>query len=231
MRASSGSPVPLTTQKPKGNLTLAVVALIVGGVLQGLLSNASRVASADVSWGGWGALLGMVLFGWFARRLRWWLILLIPASLFFMAPISLMTQANTMRPVSTIYRQLTMNPDCAGWEHLDAQLDPIGVKIRAFADDVNETTVPDVDDFRRWANAADGIRSSFHLLNELEHPPVLDEYLATSMQWMTNYRDGFRLIVDGKYDEGQALLDEGDTSLRTRAQAQFRVANETCAGP
>lgn len=224
----STPPTEPLTPKPKVNLFLALLALIVGGTLQGVFSNVGRV-TGETGWRGFGTLLGVVLFGWVARRLRWWLVLVIPASLFAISIIATPFERATMPAVRSVVYQV-WNPACEGWENLGPRFDAIGVKMESFVEDLTTTKDPDVDDARRWVAAAQDIRGLFQLLAANPHPPILDQYLATSVELMTTYANGFTLIINGNVEEGQALLDEGDTVLLPRAQAEFSAASAKCGG-
>ncbi|MDP9358201.1 MAG: hypothetical protein M3R02_23530 [Chloroflexota bacterium] len=204
---------------------LAGLFVIVGGILQGIGANIQRYADPDTAWGGVGVLIGGALSVWFARRLRWWLLLYIPAIIILMIPIALITEIETGGLISELVARANEPSECRGWQDLNANLAPLSTSVRNYFDDINNTAKPSPDDDRRWANSAAAIRQQFETL---DHPPVLNTYIDLSVQTFRLYEQGFGAMANGDYDDGQSLLEQGD-SIRTQAQAAFRTANARCA--
>ena len=145
----------------------AGVFVIVGGVLQGMGVNIQRYSNSDVAWGGLGVLIGGAVSIWFARRLRWWLLLYIPAIWIAMVPIAL---ASELMTAGFFSRAGDQDASCRGWRHLNAELAPISTAISAYTNDLASATNPGSDDARRWAAAATSIRKQYE---ELDHPRCL----------------------------------------------------------
>ncbi len=220
---------PLGAPEPpapwRRTILLAGLFVILGGILQRIGANIQRYAESDVTWGSLGVLIGGGLSVWFARRLRWWLLLYIPAIVFLMAPIAVYTQIETGRTVRGIVDRASEPAACKGWRDLNANLAPLSTSVRDYFDDLNSTTNPGSDDTRRWSTSAAAIRQQFEAL---DHPPVLNNYVDLSIQTFRLYEQGFGAMANGDYDGGQPLLEQGDSTL-TQAQAAFRNANAVCA--
>ncbi len=223
-----GTPLGAPEPAPpwRRTILLAGLCVILGGILQGIGANIQHFAESDVAWGGLGVLIGGGLSVWFARRLRWWLLLYIPAIVFLMAPIAVYTQIETGAAVRGIVDRVNVPSECKGWQDLNANLAPIYASAKTYGDDLANTTAPDSDDARRWAALAATIRQQYE---ELDHPPVLDSYVELSVETFRSYEQGFGAMARGDYDGGQPRLDHGDR-IRTQAQAAFRTANAVCVG-
>lgn len=201
----------------------AVVFVVVGGVLQGIGANIERYISPGVAWGGSGVLIGMACSVWFARRLRWWLLLYIPAIVILMIPLAIATETGTGAWIRSAGERFG---DCRGWGDLKERFDPVTLNIQAYMDDMNTAENPDLDDARRWSDAAGEIHRQFE---GLEPPPALDLYVERTTQVFRAYEEGFAAMADGDNEAGLALLDEGDRTLPT-AQAEFASAKAKCEG-
>jgi hypothetical protein len=199
-----------------------VVFIIIGGILQGIGNNIERFGNSDASWGGAGVAIGVIFAAWFARRLRWWLLLFIPIIVILMVPIALITEIATARVVSRAVDQVG---SCRGLQDLEAELAPISAGMKAFMEDINSTASPDVTDARRWAASANTLRQQYEAL---DHPPAFDRYVELSVQTMRSYEQGFDAMAMGDYDNGDVLLVRGDDML-LEAQAAFREAGAECA--
>lgn len=200
----------------------AIVFLFVGGVLQGIGANIQRYASPDVAWGGLGVLVGGGISVWFARRLRWWLLLYIPAIIMLMVPIATAAEVYTANLVS---RTILESGKCGGWEDLDADLDPVSASIATYSADLNSTEDAEDDSLRRWADNAAAIRQQYE---GLDIPPVLIRYRELSAEGMRQHEQGFDALARGDDEDAAiALLDQGDRTL-VEARAAFRDAAAEC---
>ncbi len=221
---ASGGPVPPTPRRRTIPI-LAGVFVFVGGILQGIGANLQTYADPDMAWGGLGVMIGGGLSVWFARRLRWWLLLYIPAIILVMVPIAIATELQTAGLVSNLVSRANEPSECKGWRDLNANLAPLSTSVRAYFDDLDSTTNPGPDDARRWSTSAAAIRQQFEAL---DHPPVLNNYVDLSVQTFRLYEQGFGAMANGDYDGGQPLLEQGD-SILTQAQDAFSTANAVCA--
>ncbi len=224
----SSSPETPTPAAPRRRAIplLAGLFVLVGGILQGIGANLQRYADSDLAWGSLGVLIGGGLSAWFARRLGWWLLLYIPAIVILMAPIAVTTEVMTAGLVSGIVARSNEPSECRGWQDLNANLAPLSASVKAYFDDLDGTTTPRPEDTRRWATSAGTIRQQFETL---EHPPVLDSYVALSVKIFRSYEEGFAAMARGDYGGGQPLLEQGDSTV-AQAQEAFRSANAVCAG-
>ena len=146
-------------------------------------SNALSIASSN--WGGAGVFIGVIFAAWFARRLRWWLLLFIPIIIVLMVPIALIYGDRNGWTCQPAVGQVN---DCQGVQDLSADLVPISAGMKAFIDDINSTTNPGVSDMRRWSASANTIEQQYEAL---DHPPVFDRYVQLSIQTLANYEAGF----------------------------------------
>lgn len=222
-----GTPLGAPEPAPPWRRTILLAGLfvIVGGILQGIGVNIQRFTNLGTGWGSLGVLIGGGLSVWFARRLRWWLLLYIPAIIILMSPIAFITEIATGGLVSELAARANEPSECRGWQDLNANLAPLSTSIRAYFDDLDSTTNPGPDDTRRWLTSAAAIRQQFEAL---DHPPVLNNYVDLSVQTFRLYEQGFGAMANGDYDGGQPLLEQGDSTL-TQAQAAFQNANAVCA--
>lgn len=214
-------------ENQRGGLVGAGLFVIVGGLLQGVGDNVTRAMGSDVLWGGLGVFIGVLFSAWYARRLRWWLLLYIPVAVVLIAAIGEVSGRLTAVPMIQAVQNVAMAPECRGIENLKPGLDAIGVKMKAFVEDATDPQSSDFDDMRRLAVSAEEIRQAYE---DHGHPPAFDAYYRSSIHLMANYRDGFHYIANGQYETGQELLDEGDTVLLAQTQDDYRTAVETCTG-
>lgn len=200
-----------------------MIFIVVGGVLQGIGANVERYIDPDFAWGGVGVLIGAALSSWFARRLRWWLLLYFPATVIFMIPFAMAAELGTAGMVNSVAQR---TGECRGWNDLGDRLDAITANVGPLMNDINLLENPGLDDVRRWSASAGEIHRQYE---ELDHPPILDRYVELSTQVFRNYEEGFALVANGKHEEGVPLVDEGD-KIVPQAQAEFRAAQTEYVG-
>ena len=182
----------------------------------------NSIINSDSNWGGAGVFIGVVFAAWFARRLRWWLLLFIPIVIFLMVPVALFTEIVTAGLVGRAAGQVG---DCRGWQDLETDLAPISAGMQAFNDDIARTVNPDTNDVHRWAASANTLKQQYEAL---DHPPALDHYVELSIQTLQSYQQGFDAVAMGDYDHGEVLLERGDSTLLEAQAAFLREAQAEC---